>query len=159
LIKKDKSAIQKTEFLLNNYNNLLQALEDKKELLEEVKKYGVRHESASFIEYHQGTNADYTTEFEKKDFLISRLQNQIKEAEHNLFLIERVIDRFRNREPYFFEIIERKYFNKEQTQDIIEDLGINKKTYYRNKKRIIEELAASLFINDYIKELFTGIPE
>ena len=158
MIKKDKSAIQKTEFLLNNYNNLLQALEDKKQLLEEVKKYGIRHESASFIEYHQGTNADYTTEFEKKDFLISRLQYEIKTAEHNLFLIDRVIDRFRNKDPYF-EIIERKYFNKEQVQIILYELGITERTYYRNKKRIIEELAASLFISDYIKELFTGIPE
>ena len=68
--------------------------------------------------------------------------------------IETALDKIKG-DPYC-DIIRRYYFENQSAECIALDMNISTKTVRRNKQRLVDILAAFLFSDDVIKELYSN---
>ena len=58
------------------------------------------------------------------------------------------------RDDIYYDVITMYYMDGKTREDIAEDYGTSVTTISRNKTRLIKELSAVLFSDDYIKQLY-----
>lgn len=152
LMKDNKTAFQKTEQLLYNYNNFLQVIKDKEKHIEFIQEGGIQKKSASICSFQSGGSFDTKTDNEKADEQIETIQNSIIVTRSYIDIIDDALDKIVN--DKYYDIIVMRYFEAETREVIAESFEVDVATISRNKNRLINILKISLFSDEVIKEIF-----
>ncbi len=143
-IKYGSSYFQKTEKLLHNYKALKAAIHQKETELTELKclEENEKEDSKSIIVFNGEEYVEREEGYKRSKKLTEWLVKKI----------DRALDTIKN-DKYFF-IVEEKYFKKASNEDLSERLeslqestkiGSSERTIQRNKKRMIQKVAVTLF--------------
>lgn len=160
MIKNGLTYTKKVEIALYNYNNLLEAVKEKDEAIEELETYGVREKSHSVTVYSSsaGMRAEQDVYIEK----IQKLQFEKKETLRNIKRIDKALSKIKK--DKYYQIIEWKYFKQSYEENgekvkytdekIAEMLDVERITIIRNRKRLINTLT-TIIIPNSIEEMIS----
>ena len=150
--KVEKTAYQRTEQLLYTYNNFKKILEDRKQEIEEIRKYGVPGRAAGF-EYNPHSNIPHgiVLEEERVEAAVHNVQESVRGIVDAIVLIDKCMATLRN-DPYYM-VLPMRYFEGRNLEDIGLELGKDTATISRNRVRLVKELSMRLFPDQYIDEL------
>lgn len=153
LIKDNKTAFQKTETLLYNYNNFQRTISDRQEQIQELKKYGTKKKSKSITSFTTGGYFEDKCEDERIAEKIIQVERSIIITKNLIDIIERAMGQIKD--DKYFEIIKLKYFENKTREDIAEYFDIDIKTVTRNKNKLINTLKITLFPDDSVEEMLS----
>lgn len=147
LIKSDTiTYFQKTEKLLYNYKNLIEAVKQKEEDIELLKKGSIQRKSKSIVMYSSNRG---TSGVEQHVEIIEGYKASKERTERLLHKIERALKEIED-DPYYW-IIQAKYFNRMSNADMEEKFKVTDRTIRRNKNRLINNLQVILFGADALE--------
>lgn len=150
--KSEKTAYQKTEQLLYNYNNFKKIVEDRKKEIDELRKYGVPGRSAGF-EYTPHSNVPHgiVLDEERVEAAVHTVEQRVRGIVDVIHLIDKCMATLRF-DPYYI-ILPMRYFEGRTLEDIGVELEKDAATISRNKARLIKELSLRLFPDQYVNEI------
>lgn len=151
--KPEKSAYQKTELLLYNYNNFQRVIKEKREQINEIKKYGVSKRCDAVHSYNSGNGyvSGLVTDEEAIGNAVYVLEQSIADVQTALDRIDLAMKCITN-DPWY-KILEYRYFDGMNQEDIAKTMGCVQSTVSQNRSRLIRELSMRLFPNDVVKEM------
>lgn len=154
LVSGKQTPFQKIETLLFNYNNFKAVVEDKKEQIAEIQKYGLRKKSISISSFSTSDGMiEAKTEHDKVQDRIDEIMQSIQVTQNYIKIIDSALDQISD-DPYY-DIIRMRYFESQSRDDIADYFGCDPKTITRNKNRLVNLLQIRLFSDQVIKDLFT----
>ncbi len=158
IIKNNYSTFKNTEQILFDYPKLKESIQDRKDQIEEYKKYGVPEKSKSITSISHNT-----LHHDKEDIIFNSIQGlnkDIYKTEVVIKFIDNALQKFKD-DPYFLLI--KLYFFERKTYEQIAFIFDNKKrsnekptaisTIATNKNRLVRELQKYIFPNDYLYQL------
>lgn len=151
--KTEKSAYQKTEQLLYNYNGFKRVVEERMQDIEDLKKYGVPRKAPGTSEYIQrgGLPQGIVLEEESVEAAVRNVERSVQDTVQAIALIDKCMEAL-NTDPYYC-ILEMRYFEGRTQEDIADYLGCSQVTVSKNKNRLVRELSMRLFPNQAINEM------
>jgi hypothetical protein len=153
IVEGKQTPFQKTETLLYNYNNFKAAIKDKEEQIAELRQYGIRKKSAGISSFSGVSGfVEVKSDSEQVEEKIERIQLNIQTTKNYIKVIDDALDVLAN-DPYF-EIIPKRYFKRESTEEIAQYLNCDMSTVKRNKNRLINLLQIRLFSDEVIQQIF-----
>lgn len=153
LPKQEKTAYQKTEQLLYNYRGFKRIVEERKQEIEEIRKYGVPQTCGAGGERVQTsrTNVGIVLPEESVEAAVRNVEHAIEGTVQAIALIDKCMGTLRN-DPYY-KLLEMRYFEGRTQEDIALEYGVSQVTISNNKSRLVRELAMRLFPNQVIDEM------
>ncbi len=150
---KHKTAYQKTEQLLFNYNGFKRIIKEKELEIETLRTYGIPQKSTSIVEYSSksGTGTGMITEEEAVESAVRNVQASVEGTVQAIALIDNSMVALKH-DPYY-SILEMRYFEGRTQEDIAVTLGCSQVTVSKNKSRLVKELAMRLFPDQAIAEM------
>lgn len=150
---KHKSAYQKTEQLLYNYNNFKKIIRNRELEIETIKKYGVPQKSTSIVPFSPKGNSSPGTVLEEDavQCAIRSVQDSIYDTVQVINMIDKAIKTLEH-DPYY-RILEMRYFEGRTQEDIAAHYCVTQVTISKNKSRLVRELSLELFPNQAIMEM------
>ena len=150
----EKSAYAKTESLLYNYHGFKKILEDRKQEIEELRKYGVPGKAAGF-EYtpHSNIPSGIVLDEERVEAAVHNIEVSVQGIVDALALIVKCMLAI-SKDPYY-KILEMRYFEGQTQEDIATAFGCTQKTISVNKSRLVKELSMRMFPNQVINEMLS----
>jgi DNA-directed RNA polymerase specialized sigma subunit len=151
--KKERSAYQKTEQLLYNYNGFKRVVEDKLKEIEEIKQYGVPTKSKSITQFGgaSGTVQGIVLDEESVESAVRTRLASVQDTVHVISNIDKCMQKIST--DQYFDILEMRYFEDRTLEDIAVYYGCGVATISRNKNRLVKELALLLFPNEVVNEI------
>ena len=147
-----KSIYSKTESLLYNLPQLKKAVQERREQISEIERYGLPHASKSFTVFIPNSGyVDNVSEYEKKENKIEQLHGIINELESRIAQIEAAIDTVKA-DPYY-PIIKMRYFDKKTNAQIAERLKCDEGTVKRHKNKLLESIRFALFRDVILEDM------
>lgn len=149
----EKSAYQKTEQLLFNYNNFKKIIEEKKQEIVEIETYGVPGKSAmSGGERVQSSRAEFGIVLpeESVENAVQKIHCAIQTTVQGIAMIDKALASVEH-DPYY-KILEMRYFEGRTLEDIGVYFNCDHSTISRNKSRLVKDLAMRLFPDEVIAE-------
>ena len=148
----EKSAYQKTEQLLFRYNRFKQIVEDKRQEIEDLRKFGVPGKSLSIVPYspHSGTVQGTVLPDEAVECAVRTVEDSVQGIVQVIAMIDKGLAALSD-DPYY-KILELRYFEGRTHEDIGVYFNCDHSTISRNKSRLVQELAILLFPNDVVGE-------
>lgn len=134
------NSFQKTEQLLYRRNDFADAVNAKKEQIEELKKHGLKR---------------HGTEQEKLNDKIVAIERAVDYTEKYINFINDALDKLRN--DKFYEIIPMKYFKGMTHEEIGFEFEVDASTICRNKTRLINILVYYLFSDEVSDQIIPNI--
>lgn len=150
--KPEKTAYQKTEQLLYNYNGFKRIVAERMQEIEDIRKYGVP-QSCAVKEYVNKGNTVHglVLEEESVESAVRTVERSVEGTVQVISLIDKCMNALRN-DPYY-SILEMRYFEGRTQEDIAVTLGCNQATVARNKSRLVKELSMRLFPDQVATEM------
>jgi DNA-directed RNA polymerase specialized sigma subunit len=150
--KKEKSAYQKTEILLYNYNNLKKIVEDKYAEIEEIKKHGVPKKGEAVHTYcGSGSVSGLVLPEESVESAVCRIQESVQETVQVISMIDRNMAAMRN-DPYY-KVLVMRYMEGRTQEDIAVELKCTQPNVAYHKSRLVKELAMRIFPSQVTQEM------
>lgn len=151
--KKERSAYQKTEQLLYNYNGLKRVVEDRMKEIEEIKQYGVPTKSKSITQFGgaSGTVHGIVLEEESVEAAVRTRLASVQDTVQVIANIDKCLDVLRK--DQYFDILEMRYFEGRTQEDIAVYYGCSQVTISNNKNRLVKELSLLLFPDEVVNEI------
>lgn len=148
-----KSAYQKTEQLLYNYNGFKRIIKERELEIEEVLKYGVPQNN-SVKEYvgRGGMPSGLKLEEETVEAYVANVQRSVQGTVAAINLIDKCMDGLKS-DPYY-DILPMRYFEGRTQEDIADYFGVSQVSISKNKNRLVKELSIRLFPDQSINEMF-----
>ncbi len=147
------TSFQKVETLLYRYGAFEQAIIEKRQQIEEIKKYGLQKRSTSLVRISKSRAKGNLTDAELAERKIEEIEASIDKMIEYLDLIDEALETISN--DKYFDIIRMKYFEGMTHEDIAFELECDVSTVSRNKNRLITKLGIYLFPDDSMVEIFT----
>ncbi|ACZ08285.1 RNA polymerase sigma factor, sigma-70 family [Sebaldella termitidis] len=142
---------QKMEKLLYMYTGLKLSIDRKKNQLEDLEKNGIIPLIMGISERVDGGIIDHKSEVEKQEDRKEKLKNEIDYFEKTMELIENTLETVK--QDKYYRIIELKYFNKKNLNEIAEEFQVDISTIKRNKNRLINEIVHIFITEKELKKL------
>lgn len=151
--RSEKTAYQKTEQLLFNYNGFKRIVAERMEEIENLRKYGVPHRSTDIVQYTPGGGTVQGTVLpeESVEAAVHTVQESIVDTVHAIELVDKCMEALKS-DPYY-EILEMRYFEGRTQEDIAVYYGVSQVTISNNKSRLVRELSMRMFPNQAVKEM------
>ena len=152
--KKEKTAYQKTEALLFNYNNFRKIVEERKQEINDIRKYGVPRRNTQYGEVRVRTSRNVqgiVLEQDAVENAVRTVEATVQETVQALNLMDNCMAALKN-DPYY-EVLPMRYFEGRTLEDIGSYFGVDHTTISRNKRRLVKELAMRLFPDEVTKEI------
>lgn len=150
--KKPMTAYKKTEQVLYGYNDYIKAVQDKKEKIDEIKKYGLNKRSGSIIPMPSG-GSNNASEEEKIQEAIETLQKSIVLTERYIAIIDEALKKVKD-DPYS-NLIDMIYFEGKSNEEVADYCNVDSSTIRRNRKNLVKKLSIYLFSDEVIMELYS----
>ena len=151
--KSEKTAYQKTEQLLFNYNGFKRIVEERKQEIADLRKYGVPAKSAMSggerVQTSRTVQGIVLPEDAVED-AVRTVEASVQGTVQALALIDKCMAALKN-DPYYC-ILEMRYFEGRTQEDIALELNCSQVTISKNKNRLVKDLAMRLFPNQVIDE-------
>lgn len=152
--KTEKTAYQKTEQLLYNYNGFKRIVAERLQEIEDIKRYGVPQKSAmSGGERVQNGNLPHGIVLpeESVENAVRTVQASVEGTVQAIALIDKCMAALKS-DPYY-RILELRYFEGRTQEDIALEYGVSQVTISNNKSRLVRELAMRIFPSQSIEEM------
>lgn len=148
----EKTAYQKTEQLLYNYNNFQKIILEKKKEIEEIKKYGVPGRAAGF-EYtpHSNIPNGIVLEEERVEEAVRSVEASVQATVQAVALIDKCMSSLKF-DPYY-RILTMRYLEGRTLEDIGVELKCTQQNVSYHKSRLVKELALRLFPDQVVNEI------
>ncbi len=151
-----KSIYSKTESLLYNLPQLKKAVQERREQISEIERYGLPKASKSFTVFIPNSGyVDTISEYEKKENKLEQLHGVINELESRIAQIEAAVDTVKD-DPYF-PIIKMRYYDKKTNAQIAERLKCDEGTVKRHKNKMLESIRFSLFRDVILEDMMNWL--
>lgn len=158
MLKNGLSYTRRIEIVLYNYNNLLEAVKEKDEAINDLEEYGIPEKSKSITKFSvSGGNYSKGDRYLE---LIEKYKFEKKETLRDINRINKALNRIK--EDKYYKIIQLKYLEQTYEEDgekkkytdekIAELLNVERITIIRNKKRLINKIT-TILIPESIKDL------
>lgn len=153
--KVEKTAYQKTETLLYNYNGFNKIVQERMDEIEEIKKYGVPKSTSlgGAISGKGGLAKGIVLEEESVEAAVHRISSSVQGTVDAIALINKCMESLKN-DPYY-DILPMTYFDGRTQDDIATHFGVSQVSISKNKKRLVQELSIRLFPNQSINEMLS----
>ena len=162
LIKDNKrTAFQKTEILLYNYNNFKETIENKYKQIDTIMIAGSNRKSSSITTYSSNNVMDSKLEEERVEEQIAKIEQSITATQNFMNTIDDALKKIKD--DKYYKIIPLKYFEGKTREEISTDISlefdesgnkiISEKTITRNKNRLINKLKIDLFSDEALLEM------
>jgi DNA-directed RNA polymerase specialized sigma subunit len=153
-VKPPKTAYQKTEQLLYNYNGFKRIVAEKQREIEELREYGVPQKSGSIVEYspHGGTVQGTVLPEESVENAVRNVEASVQGTVEAIALIDKCMALI-STDPYY-KILEYRYFDGRTQEDIAAEFNCSQVTISNNKNRLVRELSMRLFPDQVVDEMF-----
>lgn len=139
--RSSKDAYRATERRLYALPDIRAKLEDDREALEEVKKYGVKNRSRSITRFMK-SGVRLTPE-EALAAVVMNMEAEIAADEHEIDTMERVLAAIAD--DSYYETVTGRYMDCLSDQEIAEKLQCDASTVWRNRKRLVQRLSVRLY--------------
>jgi DNA-directed RNA polymerase specialized sigma subunit len=150
--KKEKSAYQKTEQLLYNYNNFKKIVDERYAEIEEIKKYGVPKRSEAVRTYGgSGSVSGLVLPEESVENAVQRILCSVQDTVQVISMIDRNMEAMQN-DPYY-KILVMRYMEGRTQEDIAVELKCTQPNVAYHKSRLVKELAMRIFPNQVTQEM------
>lgn len=147
-----KTAFQKTEQLLYNYQSFKAVIADKEEQIRTILDSGRSKRSKDITNFSVGAGSEYLSELEKDEDKIEQIRNSIAITKHYIAIVDRELEKLSH--DSYYDLIRLLYFEGKTQEDAAEYFECSQPTIWRNKGRLVNRLRVMLFSDDVIKELF-----
>ena len=152
--KKEMSAYQKTEALLFSYVNLNKIVNEKKQEIADLRKYGVPGKSSMSggeRVHTSRTNVGIVLPEDAVEDAVRNVERSVQDTVQAIALINKCMAALKN-DPYY-DILPMRYFEGRTLEDIGVYLGCDHSTISRNRSRLVRELAMRLFPDEVVNEM------
>lgn len=149
MLKRKNDVFKNTESVLYNYNTIKETISQRRNQINDLKKYGLPKKSKSITSVSQNTVV--IEENDLLDLTIKNIEKSIIKTKVILNYIDNILSKFKS-DPYY-EILRLKYFDKKTHEEIAEYYKKDVATVSRNKNRLINEIKVYLMPNDIITDL------
>jgi DNA-directed RNA polymerase specialized sigma24 family protein len=149
----EKTAYQKTEQLLYNYRGFCRIVEESKQEIEDLQKYGVPGTCGGVKEYVNkgGMPQGLVLDEERVEIAVRTVQERVQGTVQAITLIDKSMAALKS-DPYY-RILEMRYFEGRTQEDIAIEFKCERTTISRNKTRLVKELSMRLFPDQSMKEM------
>ena len=153
--KPEKTAYQKTEHLLFNYNGFKRIVTEKKQEIEDLRKFGVPKKCGGVTEFVQkgGLPQGIVLDEESVEDAVHSVQKSVQDIVQVINKIDNAMCVLRS-DPYY-PILEMRYFEGRTQEDIALELKCSQQNVSKNKSRLVKELAMRLFPDQVAKEMMS----
>ena len=152
--KTEKTAYQKTEQLLFNYLGFKRIVEERKQEIADLRKYGVPGKSASAggerVQTSR-TNKGIVLPEDAVEDAVRTVERSVQSTVQAIALIDKCMAALKN-DPYY-DILPMRYFEGRTLEDIGVYLGCDHSTISRNRSRLVRELSMRLFPDEVVNEM------
>ena len=153
--KSEKTAYAKTETLLFNYNGFKRVVEERKQEIADLRKYGVPGKSATANSgtrvQTSRTNVGIVLPEDAVEDAVRTVQASVQDTVQVIALIDKCMAALKN--DMYYDILPMRYFEGRTLEDIGVYFGCDHSTISRNKSRLVRELAMRLFPDEVAKEM------
>ena len=151
--KAEKTAYQKTEQLLYNYNGFKRIVAERKQEIADLRRFGVPQKSGSIVQYGGNSGGVKRTVLpeESVEAAVRTVEDSVQGTVQAIALIDKCMESLKN-DPYY-RILEMRYFEGRTQEDIALEFNCSQVTISKNKGRLVKELAMRLFPNQMIEEM------
>jgi hypothetical protein len=152
--KGEKTAYQKTEQLLYNYNGFKRIIREKEQEIADLQRYGVP-QSCAVREFVQKGNVPQgiVLDEESVEQAVQNVQRSVQGTVQVVSLIDKCMAALKN-DPWY-KILEMRYFEGRTQEDIAIRFNTTQKTISINKSRLVKELAMRLFPDQVANEMMS----
>lgn len=150
--KAEKTAYQKTEQLLFNYNGFKRIVAERKQEIADLRIYGVPQRCGTMGERVQSSpvlNGIVLPE-EAVESAVRSVEASVQGTVQVIALMDKCMAALKS-DPYY-AILPMRYFEGRTLEDIGLYFGCDHTTISRNKSRLVKELAMRLFPDEVVKE-------
>jgi RNA polymerase sigma factor (sigma-70 family) len=151
----EKSAYQQTEALLYNYLNFKKIINQKKQEIEDIKKYGVLQGGSAVVMYggnKSGHPQGIVLDEERKASAIKNIEKSMESTVQAIALIDSCMKTLVN-DPYY-KVLEMRYFEGRTQEDIAVEFNCSQQNIAYHKSRLVKELSIKLFPDKVVNEYF-----
>ena len=152
--KTEKTAYQKTEQLLFNYNGFKRIVEERKQEIADLRKYGVPGKSpmsgGERVQTSRTVQGIVLPEDAVEDAVRS-VQASVQGTVQAIALIDKCMAALKN--DQYYDILPMRYFEGRTLEDIGIFFGCDHSTISRNRSRLVRELSMRLFPDEVAKEM------
>ena len=152
--KVEKTAYQKCEQLLYNYNGFKRIVEECNQEIEDIKRYGVPQKSGTAGgERVQSSNTirGIILPEESVEMAVHTVRQRVQGTVDAIVLIDKCMAALRT-DPYY-KVLPMRYFDGRTLEDIGVELGKDTATISRNRVRLVKELSMRLFPDQFVSEI------
>ena len=155
LVDGRQTPFQKTETLLFNYNNFVDAVKEKEEQIKDLNEYGLNKKSKSIASFTSGGGfLEVKSEQEKIEDKIESIESSIHVTKTFIRIIDDALAGLKT-DPYY-SLIPMRYFEGCSRTEIAEHFECDERTVTRNKNRLINLLQIKLFSDQVIQQIFAS---
>ena len=151
---KDMSTYQKTEALLFAYVKFKKIVEEKKQEIADLRKYGVPAKSAMSggerVQTSRTVQGIVLPEDAVED-AVRTVQASVQDTVQAIALIDKNMAALKN--DMYYDILPMRYFEGRTLEDIGVFFGVDHTTISRNKNRLVKELAMRMFPDEVAREM------
>lgn len=133
-MQKKEITVKELENILYNFKKINRDIDEKREFLQEIEKYGMPKKSGSITSYTAATYERLDDE-DKKAEMVKKIRTEMDHTQDLLLRVSEAIESIRYDE--YFDIIRLRYFDRVAMLDIRDRLGISKSAVYRHKDRLV----------------------
>ena len=152
--KSEKTAYAKTEALLFNYMGFKRIVEERKQEIADLRKYGVPGKSAMSggerVQTSRTVQGIVLPE-ESVENAVRTVEASVQGTVQALALIDKCMAALKN-DPYY-DVLPMRYFEGRTLEDIGVYFGVDHTTISRNKNRLVKELSMRLFPDEVTREM------
>lgn len=152
--KKEMTTYQKTEALLFSYVKFKKIVEEKKQEIADLRKYGVPQKSpmsgGERVQTSRTVQGIVLPEDAVEDAVRS-VQASVQGTVQAIALIDKCMAALKN--DQYYDILPMRYFEGRTLEDIGIFFGCDHSTVSRNKNRLVRELSMRLFPDEVAKEM------
>lgn len=136
-MQKKEITVKELENILYNFKKINRDIDEKREFLQEIEKYGMPKKSGSITSYTAAMYERLDDE-DKKAEMVKKIRTEMDHTQDLLLRILEAIESIRYDE--YFDIIRLRYFDRVAMLSIRDRLGISKSAVYRHKDRLVRNI-------------------
>lgn len=152
--KSEKTAYQKTEQLLFNYNGFKRIIKERQQEIADLRQYGVPQKSGGAmggerVQSSRNVQGIVLPE-ESVEMAVRTVERSVERTVQVVALIDKCLASLKN--DQYYEILPMRYFEGRTLEDIGFYYGVDHTTISRNRSRLVKELAMRLFPDEVVNE-------
>lgn len=150
IIKPRNELFKNTESILYNYKAIKETIGQRKNQINDLKKYGIPKKSKSLCPVSKN-NSIRIEDNDLLDVTIKNIEKSIIKTKTLIKYIDSILSKFMS-DPYY-DIIKLKYFEKKSIEEVANTLEKDVATISRNKNRLINDLKIYFMPNDVLSDI------